>query len=132
MQAIKDGRADPPPIAKTLGIKLVEAHDGVAVATMQVDERFHNPMGTIHGGIMTDLADLSLGVAVATLLEDGESFTTLQLNVNFLRPVFQTELRAEAKVVHRGRTIALVETIVKKAEGKEVARATATQYILRS
>ncbi len=132
MQAIKDGKSDPPPIAKTLGINLIEARDGVAIATMKVDERFHNPMGTLHGGIITDLADLSLGVAIASLLGDSESFTTLELKINFLRPVYQTELRAEAKVVHRGRTIALVETVVKNAEGREVARATATQFILRS
>jgi uncharacterized protein (TIGR00369 family) len=131
MQAIKEGKADPPPIAKTLGINLVEAHNGVAVATMKVDERFHNPMGTLHGGIMTDLADLSMGVAIASLLGDNESFTTLELKINFLRPVYQTELRAEAKVVHRGRTIALVQSILTNDEGKEVARVTATQFILR-
>jgi uncharacterized protein (TIGR00369 family) len=131
MQAIKEGKADPPPIAKTLGINLVEAHEGVAVATMKVDERYHNPMGTLHGGIMTDLADLSMGVAIATLLGDNESFTTLELKINFLRPVCQTVLRAEAKVVHRGRTIALVQSILTNEEGKEVARATATQFILR-
>jgi len=87
-------------------------------------------MGTLHGGIMTDLADLSMGVAIGSLLKDDESFTTLELKINFLRPVYETELRAEAKVLHRGRTVALVESVLKNNEGKEVARATATQMIL--
>ena len=132
LQAIKNGEAVPPPIAQTLGINLIQVGDGTAIATMKVDARFHNPMGTLHGGIMTDLADLSMGVATGSLLEGEESFATLELKINFLRPVFETELRAEAKVVHRGRTIALAETVLKNSEGKEVARATATQMIKSS
>ena len=132
MRSIADGKVDPPPIAKTLGIDLIEVGEGTAVATMKVDSRFYNPMGTVHGGTMTDLADLSVGVATASLLKDDESFTTLELKINFLRPVFETELRAEAKVVHKGRTIALAETVLKNQEGKEVARATATQMILKA
>lgn len=130
MHLIKSGDADPPPIAKTLGIILQDVGAGTAVATMKVDSRFYNPMGTVHGGIMTDLADLSMGVAIASLLKDWESFTTLELKINFLRPAFETELRAEAKVVHKGRTAAVVESVLKNTEGKEVARATATQIIL--
>jgi uncharacterized protein (TIGR00369 family) len=132
MQAIKDGKEEPPPIAKTLGINVVELGEGHAAAVMNVDQRFHNPMGTLHGGIMTDLADLCMGVAIATLLEDDESFTTLELKINFLRPVFEGQLSGEAKVIHKGRTVALVESILKSGEGKEVARATATQMILKS
>ena len=71
-----------------------------------------------------------MGVATGSLLKDNESFTTIELKINFLRPVFETELRADARVLHRGRSIALVETILKNSEGKEVARATATQMIL--
>jgi uncharacterized protein (TIGR00369 family) len=132
LQAMKEGKIDPPPIAKTLGMNLIEAGDGKAVAKLKVDSRFHNPMGTLHGGIMTDLADMVMGVAVGSLLVDGESFTTLELNINFLRPVIETELRAEGIVRHRGKTIALTESVLKNLEGKEVARATATQMILKS
>jgi uncharacterized protein (TIGR00369 family) len=80
---------------------------------------------------MTDLADASMGVALMSLLGEEESFTTLELKINFLRPVYEGELRAEAKVLHRGRTIALVESVLSNSEGKEVARATATQMVLR-
>lgn len=132
MQVMQDGKAELPGIMRTLGIKMVESGDGSAILSMSVDRRFHNPMGTLHGGIMTDIADASMGVAIMTLLGEGESFTTIELKMNFIRPVIDGEIRAEAKVFHRGRTIALVETVVKNSEGKDVARGMATQMILGS
>jgi uncharacterized protein (TIGR00369 family) len=131
VQSTQDGKAEPVPIMKTLGMNLIHFGEGKSVMTMKVDERFHNPMGTLHGGIMTDLADASMGVALMSLLGDEESFTTLELKMNFIRPVYEGELTADARVVHRGRTIALVESVLKNNEGKEVARASATQMVLR-
>ena len=120
-----------PPIMRTLGMKLVELGDGKAVMTLNADERFHNPMGTLHGGVMTDLADACMGIATMSTLADGESFTTLELKMNFLRPIVEGELRAEARVVHRGKTVAMVEAVLKNQDGKDLARGTATQMILR-
>jgi len=96
-----------------------------------VDKKFSNPMGTVHGGIITDLADASMGYAAMTTLENGETFTTLELKMNFLRPVFEGKLTSKAKVLHRGRTIALVESVVRNSEKKVVARGLATQMVLR-
>jgi uncharacterized protein (TIGR00369 family) len=124
------GGANPPPIMKTLGMELLEARDGRATMKLRVGSRFHNPMGTVHGGIMTDLADATMGLALMTTLNADESFTTLELKMNFLRPVVDDELMSEAKVLHRGRTIALVESVLKNREGKEVARGVATQMVL--
>lgn len=112
-------------------MKLVELEEGRVVMTLRADERFHNPMGTLHGGVMTDLADACMGVATISTLSDDESFTTLEVKMNFLRPVIEGELRAEAKVVHRGRTVAMTEVVLKNPEGKDVARGTATQMVLR-
>ena len=131
LQAMKEGKAEWPPIMKTLGMNVVKVGKGKAVITMQIDQRFHNPMGTLHGGIMTDLADATMGMATMSLLGDEESFTTLELKMNFLRPVYQGELTAESKVLHRGRTVAMVESVLKNSEGKEVARASSTQMVLR-
>jgi uncharacterized protein (TIGR00369 family) len=117
---------------QTLGMKIVHLEEGKSLLKMDVDEKFHNPMGTLHGGVMTDLADASMGTALMTTLGDDESFTTLELKINFLRPVFRGEIIAESKVLHRGKTVALVESVVKNNEGKEVARALATQMILRA
>ena len=121
-----------PPIMRTLGMKLLELEEGRVVMTLKADERFHNPMGTLHGGVMTDLADACMGVATMSTLADDESFTTLELKMNFLRPVIQGKLTAEAKVVHRGRTVAMTEVVLRNQEGKDVARGTATQMVLRS
>jgi len=117
---------------KTLGMELVEAGDGKASIRIRVGERFHNPMGTVHGGVMTDLADATMGIAVMTTLAEGESFTTLELKMNFLRPVVEDEITSVAKVVHRGKTIALVESVLRNKAGKEVARGLATQMILHA
>jgi len=117
---------------KTLGMELVDAGDGKASMRIRVDERFHNPMGTVHGGVMTDLADATMGIAVMTTLAEGESFTTLELKMNFLRPVVKDELTCSASVVHRGKTIALVESVLINRAGKEVARGLATQMIIHA
>jgi len=64
-----------------------------------------NPMGTLHGGILCDIADAAMGMAFASTLAPEESFTTVELKVNFFRPIWQAQLRAEGTVVQRGRTI---------------------------
>ncbi len=99
---------------------------------MDVGKKFHNPMGSVHGGIMTDLADAAMGIAVISTLDKDETFTTLELKVNFLRPVFGGRLVATSKILHRGRTIALAESTVTNHEGKLVAKALSTCMILKT
>ena len=94
-------------------------------------ERHANPMGTLHGGVLCDLSDGAMGLAWASELVDGESFTTLELKINFLKPVWKGKLRAEARVVKRGKTVGLVECDIRNAEGDLVARAISTQMTLR-
>jgi uncharacterized protein (TIGR00369 family) len=125
-----EGKADPPPIMATLGMILVQYGDGKATLRMAVDRKFYNPMGTLHGGVMTDLADACMGIATMSTLGENETFTTLELKMNFIRPVFEDELIAEAKVLHRGRRVILVESVVRNRGSKEVARGTATQMVL--
>lgn len=88
-------------------------------------------MGTIHGGILCDLADAAMGFAFASTLGPGETFTTLELKINFLRPVIEGILTASARVAHRGKTVGLVECDVANAQGKAVARASSTCQVLR-
>ena len=114
----------------TLGIHLLHFGEGKATMSIDVGRKFHNPMGTLHGGIMTDLADACMGIATITTLGDDESFSTLELKMNFLRPVFEGKITAEARVLHRGKTIAMVEAVVRNEEGKDVARGSATEIIL--
>jgi len=125
-------RGEAPPIARLVGFDLVEVGDGRSLLKMGTDPARHgNPMGTVHGGILCDIADAAMGTAFASTLADGESFTTLELKINFLRPVWRAELIAEGVVVQRGRTVGLVECSVTDADGRLVARATSTCLTLR-
>jgi len=87
----------PPAIAKTLGFKLIEVDLGTATIELLTDPEKHaNPMGTIHGGVLCDMADAAIGTAHATSLEEGESFTSIDLQINFFRPVWKDRIRAES------------------------------------
>jgi uncharacterized protein (TIGR00369 family) len=120
-----------PPIAVLIGFRPVSFGGGEAAFEMRADSRHHNPMGTVHGGILCDLADAAMGYAFASTLGPGESFTTLELKINFLRPVYDEKLSARAKVTHRGKTVGLVECDVTNGDGKLVARASSTCSVLR-
>ena len=130
-RAMKDPMGLEAPIAKFLGWTMTAAAPGRATMEMDVDERFANPMGTLHGGVLCDLSDAAMGIAYASELERGESFTTLELKINFMKPVWRAHLRAEGRVVKRGRTVGLVECDVLDDKGALVARATSTCLTLR-
>ena len=88
-------------------------------------------MGTLHGGVLCDIADAAMGMAYASTLEEGETFTMLELKINFLKPVWNARLQAAAKVIKGGRTIGLVECDVTDDKLELVARATSTCMTLR-
>jgi uncharacterized protein (TIGR00369 family) len=125
-QKILRGEASPPPIARFLGFAMKSLEPGHAVFEMEVDERLHNPMGTLHGGVYCDLADAAMGYAYAATLGEGESFTTVELKINFFRPVRRGKLIAEARVVRAGSTLGYVECDVKDQDGKLTAKAAST------
>lgn len=130
--ALMKGEVEPPPIMKLIGMRLVSYDpSGAARFEMDADERHANPMGTLHGGVLCDLTDAAMGHAFAATLEAGESFTTLELKINYLRPVWRARLAATARVVSRGRTVGLVECDVADENGKLIAHATSTCMVLR-
>lgn len=115
------GRAEPG-VAKLVGMRLVAAGGGEARLEMDAGPQHHNPMGIVHGGILCDLADAAMGVAMTSSLEPKETFSTLQLQMNYLRPVRQGRLAATARMIRRGRTTAYLETEVVDAEGQLIAK----------
>lgn len=119
------------PVSQLIGFKLVSAKDGEAVVELDTDKRHANPMGTTHGGILCDIADAAMGIAYASLLEDDESFTTLELKINFLKPVWNAHLRAIGVVVKRGKTVGLTECTITDDKDNLVARASSTCMTLR-
>ena len=125
------GDAPPPPIGKLIGFRLVAVEPGRAQFELDADERHHNPMGTLHGGVLGDIADVAMGLAYGSTLEEGETFTTLELKINFLRPVKTARLVADGLVVQRGRTVGLAECSVTDERGRLIAKATSTCLTLR-
>src|SRR5262245_41196752 len=99
------GEVPPPPIAALLGFTLTSVGDGEATIELKVDERLANPMGTLHGGVLGDIADAAMGTAWASTLGEGETFTTLELKITFLKPVWSGTLEGREGVVEGGGTI---------------------------
>src|SRR5271170_3401287 len=121
----------PAPIGKLLGLRILSIEPGRASIEFEATASHSNPMGTLHGGVLCDLADAAMGAAYRGTLADGESFTTLELKINFLRPVWKATLRADAEIVRRGQTVGLVECDVLDERGRLVARASSTCMTLR-
>ena len=119
------------PIARLIGFEAKEISDGRAIVTLTAGPQHANPMGTLHGGVLCDIADAAMGMAFASTLAPGESFTTVELKINFFRPVWEATLKAEGKVVRRGRSIGYVECEVTDERGQLVAKAASTCLALR-
>ena len=130
-QEMVRGEREPFPVARLLGLVVKAVEPGRAVFGLEAGERHHNPLGTLHGGIYCDLADAAMGWAYAATLAEGESFTTVEMKVNFLRAVREGTLTAEARVVHAGSTLGYVECEVRDGQGRLVARAASTCLKLR-
>lgn len=99
---------------------------------MDVSERLHNLSGTMHGGIMGDIADAAMGVALATTLESDENFTTIEFKISFLRPHVKGPLRAEGSLAKRGRRIAFTEATLTNKEDQVIAKTTGTCLLTKA
>jgi uncharacterized protein (TIGR00369 family) len=125
------GELHPPPIAQLIGFRPIAFDNGEVTLEFEATEKHSNPMGTLHGGVLCDVADLAMGMAFAASLEEDESFTTLELKINFFRPVFKEKILARAKIVKRGKSVGMVECDIKNETGSLVARVSSTCMVLR-
>jgi uncharacterized protein (TIGR00369 family) len=119
------------PIMRLIGFEAQEIGDGRAVVTLSAGPQHANPMGTLHGGVLCDIADAAMGMAFASTLAPDETFTTIELKINFFRPVWEARLRAEGKVVRRGSTVGYTECEITDETGRLVAKAASTCMALR-
>jgi uncharacterized protein (TIGR00369 family) len=129
LEAIRDGRLPPPPIAKLLGLEPLALGHGRAVFAATPDESHYNPIGAVHGGLAATLLDSAMGCAVQSTLPVGFGYTTLELKVNFVRPITRDTgpVHCEGRVVHGGKTVATAEgRVVAEETGKLLAHGTAT------
>ncbi|HYS22702.1 MAG TPA: PaaI family thioesterase [Candidatus Eisenbacteria bacterium] len=118
-------------VARLIGFEAKDVADGHATVTLSAGPQHANPMGTLHGGILCDIADAAMGLAFASTLAPEESLTTVELKINFFRPVWQARLRAEGTVVQRGQTMGYVECTITDEENRLVAKAASTCMVLR-
>jgi uncharacterized protein (TIGR00369 family) len=119
------------PVARLIGFEAKEIGDGRATVTLAAGPQHANPMGTLHGGILCDIADAAMGMAFASTLGPGESFTTVELKINYFRPVWEAQLKAEGRVVRRGRNLGYVECDIVDDSGRLIAKAASTCLALR-
>ena len=131
IRMVQKGELPPPPIATLIGFTIRAIEPGHAVMEMEAGPQHANPMGTLHGGVLCDLADAAMGMAYASSLDEGETFTTLELKINFLKPVWTGRLVATGRVVKGGHTVGLVECDVHDDKDRLVARASSTCMTLR-
>jgi uncharacterized protein (TIGR00369 family) len=124
-------RVNDVPVVRLIGLEATEIADGRATVILAAGPQHVNPMGTLHGGILCDIPDAAMGMAFASTLAPEESFTTVELKVNFFRPIWQAQLRAAGTVVQRGRTIGYVECDITDEENRLVAKAASTCMVLR-
>jgi uncharacterized protein (TIGR00369 family) len=131
LRAIEDGIISPPPVARLLGLEVEQVSEGLVTFAFEPGEYHYNPLGTVHGGILTTVLDSAMGCAVHSRLRAGLTYTTLELKVNFLRPVRVTtgRVRGEGKVVHLGGRVATAEAHLVDEDGGLYAHATSTCLI---
>jgi len=133
MQLLISGGHAPPSIATTLGFALTEVEDGKAVFVGEPSDRVLNPLGIVHGGYALTLIDSCAGCAAHTTLPAGVGYTTVETKVNFVRAITPATgpIRAEGRVVARGRTIITAEGALTDARGRLLAHGTSTLLVLR-
>jgi uncharacterized protein (TIGR00369 family) len=131
LQAIVDGTLPNPPISEVLCFHLIEVANGHAVFEGLPEYRHYNPIGTVHAGFTATLLDSALGCAIFSTLARGDTWTTLELKLNLVRPLTKDTgpVRAEGRIIHRGRTVATSEGDLKDRAGKLYAHATTTCMI---
>jgi uncharacterized protein (TIGR00369 family) len=123
-QRLKQGWS--PPVARLVGFRLEEIGRGRARIVLDVGPQHANPMGTLHGGVLCDIADAAMGMSYVGLISPSESFTTIELKINYLRPFWTGTLTARGRVIRKGRTMGLLECRVTDEQRRLIAYATST------
>ncbi len=134
MRQLMAGELPPSGMAGLMNFRLVEVSEGHAVFAVSPDERHYNGIGIAHGGLAATLLDSALGCAINTMMPPGRIFTTLEMKINYVRPMRREtgEVRCEASILHVGGRVATAEGRIVDAGGKLYAHGTATCMLFRS
>lgn len=133
LRKIVAGELPPPPIGALMDFRVIEVEEGRAVFAVTPAEYHYNPIGVVHGGVAATLLDSALGCAVHSTLPAGVGYTTLEIKVNYIRPLTKETgpVRCEAKVIHLGARTAIAEGRIEDERGKLYAHGSTTCIIFR-
>lgn len=133
LQAMQAGTIPPSPIALLMNMSIAEVDEGRIVFSAEPEEYHYNPIGTVHGGLAATLLDSAMACAIHTTLPAGTGYTTLEIKVNYLRPMTRQTgiVYCEGKVIHVGGRVATSEGRLTDATGKLYAHGTTTCMIMR-
>jgi uncharacterized protein (TIGR00369 family) len=115
---------------ETLGARVAEAEPGRVVIELDAGPQHRHGGGVVQGGVITQIADAAMGMSLATLQEDGNWNTTIELKINFLRPAIEGNLRAIGRVVEMRQSLLFSEADVVDAQGRLIARASSTCMVV--
>jgi uncharacterized protein (TIGR00369 family) len=133
LRAIRDGKISPPPVAKLIGYQIKEVDHGFAAFEFYPGEHHYNPFATVHGGILSTLLDTTMTASVLTTLPQGVTCSTVEIKVNFVKPVTAESgrIHCEARPIHIGRKIATVEGRIKCENDELYAHGVSTCLIIK-
>jgi uncharacterized protein (TIGR00369 family) len=128
LEAIRDGVIPPPPAAALLDFVFAHVEEGLVRMRLTPAEQHYNPLGSVHGGVIATLLDSVMGCAAHSTLPPGRGYTTLEIKVNYLRPITLAtgEVTGEGRLVHAGRRSAVAEGKVTDGAGRLYATASTT------
>lgn len=133
LNGILAGEIPPPPIAQTLDFIPLSVEEGVVVFEFEPREFHYNPIGSVHGGVISTVLDTVMGCALHAALPQGVAYTTLELKINFIKGVTYKsgKMKAEGRLIHLGKSTALIESDLRDEEGKLYAHGVSTCMIMR-
>lgn len=131
LQAMNNGDIPLPPLLHTLGFTKPDIEQGEVIFSFEPQEYHYNPIGSVHGGVITSVLDSAMGCTLHSILPAGSGYTTLELKVNFLKAVSHKNKKmiAKGKIIHSGKSTALVEADLRDEEGKIYAHSISTCMI---
>lgn len=135
MDSMQD-RFSQAPVSQLIGFDVLpsvegDAQKGRAIVKLAIDERFHNPMGRVHGGIISALADAAMGIAFGRTLDAGQDFSTIDLHVHFMRPVQDRPLTATGLMIQRGLRVGFMKCEIVDDRQRIIAHATCSCTVLQ-
>lgn len=124
-------RFDVAPVGQLIGMQVIPSTDlESATVTLTVTPQHHNPMGTVHGGVIALLADTAMGVSFGRTLDSDQTFGTIDLRVDFIRPVTEAELTAVGTIVKRGSRVGFMRAEIHNQQQKLIATASCTCLVV--